>query len=846
MRFFYFNKLIYYNVVMEKRKKVVIGILAHVDAGKTTLIESLLYSTGSIKTLGRVDYQNAFLDFDKQERNRGITIYSKEAYFSFEDVDIYIIDTPGHVDFSSEMERVLTVLDIAIILVNGQDGVQVHSETIWQCLRQYHIPTMIFVNKMDISHLSRDILLKDIKKRFSHNCIDWGNDDFKNEVALCSDDLLFIYEKNGELTHKDLTDYFYQRSFFPVIFGSALKLNGVSELLKCIRYFSIDKQYPDEFGGRVYKISTDLSGTRLTHIKITGGILKNKEKIGEEKIDQIRLYNGMKYSMLNEASAGMIVCLKGLNNLDVGKGLGFEKDNNKPILNAYMNYRMIYPSSCDKRLLLSACRILAKEDPVLNLEVNDETQEIEVHIMGDMQLQMLENKIEELCGIQVSFTTGKIIYQETILDSVIGAAHFEPLKHYAEVVVRIEPLGRGDGIQISNEVSSDKLSVGFIKAILSSLSLKEHRGVLTGSLLNDVKITLIAGKGNLKHTEGGDFRQAASRAVRQALMKAKSILLEPYVKFEYSVHKDFLSKAIYDLEMKKTRFNIIDSHSDRMVIVGRGSMALFNDYQLAVNSYTKGLGRFIWEMDGYDVCINHEEVIKEINYNPELDYNNPADSVFCANGTVYTVKWDEVDNYIDIAKENNSDSKFIYKKEKIEEEELKRIFERANSNNRNFNKSVKAIKKIEAERPVKIVHLPSLIIVDGYNMIFSWDIFKEKKDDELYMKREKLLNLLFNYQGYSSDNMLVVFDGNHVRDNAGTRLIKGKMEIVYTSSNLTADAYIERFVFEKQNEFEITVVSSDSLIQNSVFSHGALRMSARELYQRILFVQNKINQNIKK
>ncbi len=830
---------------MESKRKTVIGILAHVDAGKTTLIESILYKTGAIRNFGRVDHQDSFFDYDEQERDRGITIYSKEAHFSYQDVEVYIIDTPGHVDFSSEMERTLSILDMAVLVINGQDGVQAHTETIWKCLEYYHVPAVVFVNKMDITRLSKDELFYDVTKQLSSTCIDWQSDNRNEEISLSSDALLEEFEKEGSLSNDSVISSFYQRQFFPLLFGSALKVEGVDTLLDVIAKLSQDKKYPEEFGSRVYKITMDENHTRLTHMKITGGCLYAKQKLSDdEKVDQIRLYHSIRYTLLDKAEAGMVVAIKGLKQIEAGDGLGFEQDTGKPILNAYMDYHIVYPSDCDLLALNQACRIISEEDPSLQICIQENTHQIDVHIMGEMQMEVLQKRIFDECGISVGFTSGKIIYLETIQETTRGVGHFEPLRHFSEVQVRIEPVSRGKGIIIASETSSDQLSFNYQNAILSALRTKKHRGVLTGSQLTDVKITLTAGKGHLKHTQGGDFRQAATRAVRQALMKTTSILLEPYVQFSLKVPTESLSKALFDLENKKAKFEIKDSDGDMSQIQGRGSVKELAHYQNEVSAYTKGLGRFAYQMDGYDICMNQDEVINNMHYDPEGDLRNPSSSVFCANGSGFTVTWDKVDEYLGIDEDKKESTSIHSNKIRVDEDELKRIFASSTSNNRNPNKQKPEKKKIKEEKPRQIIHLHKCLIIDGYNMIFSWDIFKEYRQDELAISRQKLLDILYNYQGYTNEKMIVVFDGYRVKDNLGTDYRKNDMEVVYTHSNETADAYIERLVYENKNLYDMTVATSDGLIQNAIFAQGAKRMSAREFYQQIKYVNQQIDEQL--
>ncbi len=689
-------------------------------------------------------------------------------------------------------------------------------------------------------------MLADIHTKLSSNCIDWLNENKVEEICFSSDVLLEQFERKGSLTAEEIVEGFYHRSFFPVFFGSALKVQGIDLLLEGIAQFSVDKSYPTEFGARVYKITVTENHVRLTHVKITGGVLHAKQKLDEdEKVDQIRLYHGSKFSMLEAAYPGMVVALKGLEHFEAGDGLGFEEKQIQPILSAYMDYRLVYPKGTDLLVLTTTCREISEEDPALEMDIQSETGQIDVHIMGEMQMEVLQKRIFDRCRISVGFSTGRILYRETIGKTVKGAGHFEPLRHYAEVQVRLDPLERGKGIVIASETGSDQLSFNWQNAILSALRTKKHRGVLTGSELTDVKITLIAGKGHLKHTEGGDFRQAASRAVRQALMKTSSILLEPYVCFELTVPSESLSKALFDLESKKAEFEIQDSGDGRSVIIGRGCIRLLAHYQNEVNAYSKGQGRFAFQPDGYDVCQDRDEIVTQIGYDPEMDVRNPSSSVFCANGSGFTVTWDKADEYMDIAQEKVESISTQHRTYRIEEDELKRIFDRSTSNNRNFNKQHNPIKKKPKEEKAKVIkHLPACLIVDGYNMIFSWDIFQEDKEEELATSREKLLDILFNYQAFTGEKMIVVFDGYKVKDNLGTIYSRKDMEVVYTSSNLTADAYIERFVADHRKDYDLTVASSDGLIQNAIFAQGAKRMSARELFGRITFINQEIEEQL--
>ncbi len=815
---------------------MVTGILAHVDAGKTTCIESMLFQSGEIKKAGRVDHKDAFLDFDTQERDHGITIYSKEAHFIWQDTDVYVIDTPGHVDFSAEMERALQAIDIAVMLINGQDGVQSHTETIWKCLAHYNVPVIVFVNKMDISHLTRQELLEDLQKRCSDNCIDFTADDRDDKLAMVSDEMLNTYLEEGSIREDQIKEAVFMRKCFPVLFGSALKNTGVKELMDLLVKVNINKEYPKEFGARVYKISTDEQGNRLTHVKITGGSIQAKDKLNEnEKIDQIRIYNGRNYQMIQKAEAGMICCLKGLTSFEIGSGLGFEEDAEKPLLNAYLNYELVYPHGCDVLSLTETCKAIADEDPQLEISTDEKTKKIQVQIMGEMQMEVLQKKILERCGISVGFGTGRIVYMESINEPVTGVGHFEPLRHYAEVVVRLEPLPRGKGILFENRCSRDSLSMNWQRAIMTALSSRRHRGVLTGSLLTDVRICLLAGKGHIKHTEGGDFRQAASRAVRQGLMKTESVLLEPYYDFELTVPADSLSRALYDLDLRKATVQVEEVGDSRMKITGSGPIRTLLNYQNDVISYTKGKGRFFCTMKGYDNCLEQDKIIAETMYDPENDLRNPTGSVFCTHGSGYYVPWDEVEENMHINLKSESISSYTSHHITVSNDDLENILSSATSNNRNANKKPKPKKK-EDESLKKVKASPILEpywIVDGYNMIYSWDDLKEEARENLYGAREHLVDRLLNLQAYRKVKMMIVFDGYRVQGNIGTKITSKDVTIVYTKTDETADEFIEKTAYDLKGKYNLYVATSDGLIQNAVFAQGANRIPARQLIQEI-------------
>ncbi len=823
---------------MEKMKNLVLGIVAHVDAGKTTCIESMLYTSGKIRKQGRVDHGDTILDFDEQERSHGITIYAKDANFTWNDTNVFVIDTPGHVDFSAEMERSLSVLDCAVVVINGQDGVQSHTETIWKCLEYYHVPTILFVNKMDISHRTKEELLTDIQKHCSDNCIDWDSETREDALSMVSEDVMNAYLEEGTLNRVLLAQAFHHRMYFPVLFGSALKNIGVSELMDVICESQMEKTYPEEFGAKVFRIWTDHEGTRLTDVKVTGGLLKSKDKIGEEKADQLRLYTGEKYDMVQEATPGMIVSIKGLNETVPGMGLGNEEDTTKPVLHAFMDYELLLPEGSDILALSDVCNQLAAQDPQLMIDVDNDRHKIHVRIMGEMQMEVLQKQIYEKSGISVGFGQGGIVYQESIEEPVIGVGHFEPLRHYAIVVVALEPLPRHSGVVVDSAVPNGMLSAVWEKSILSYLSRPQF-GVLTGSLLSDVKITLLAAKGSLKHTSGGDFRQAAYRAVRQGLMKTQSILLEPYESFTLEVPSESLSRALYDLDLKQCDFTINETLEESTVIKGKGPVRFLMNYQSELVAYTKGRGKFSGNLDGYEPVKNLEEVLAERQYDPESDLRHPTGSVFCANGAGYYVPWQDVENHMHIdLKQESGSSGYSHQTMHVSEDDLENILSSATSNNRNTKKVVKKEKKKDDEREhVEIKPqslLPRRMIVDGYNCLYSWESLKMYRNDELSIGRERLIDMLFAYQAYLEYPMILVFDGYQRQDNIGSVTRRGDVEIVYTRTDVTADAWIEKTVKEDMKKYDMTVVTSDGLIQNAVLAHGAKRMSSRELEQLVL------------
>lgn len=820
------------------RKKITVGIVSHVDAGKTTCIESMLFQAKEIRKLGRVDHQDAFLDFDQQERARGITIFSKEASLTWMDCEIYIIDTPGHIDFSSEMERSLQILDFAILLINGQDGIQSHTETIWNCLQQYHIPTLLFINKMDITHHSKEELFQDVLEKCSENCIDLESPSANEQWAMVNEEIMNAYIEKEEVPFSLCQKAILKREAFPCIFGSALKQDGIISLLDAIVNYSIEKEYPKEFGAKVFKISKDEQGNRLTHIKVTGGKLTCKQKINEEeKVDQIRLYKGQHFQAAQEVDAGTICVLKGLSSFEVGQGLGIEKDSPTPLLNAYMTYQLLLPKDVNPLEMKQVCDQLAQEDPQLHIQYSEENKTISIRLMGAIQMEVLSKLIYERSGIQVAFGPGRIIYKETITNTVIGKGHFEPLRHYAEVHLKLEPLPRNSGMVFESNLSSNALAINWQRLILTHLQEKEHRGILTRSPITDIKISVVAGKAHLKHTMGGDFRQATYRAIRQGLMKAECILLEPYYTFTLVVPTSSLSKALYDLERKSASFQIKSSSDTTSTIEGKGPVSEFTNYQQEVISYTKGLGKFTCSLYGYELCHNSEEVIEKRQYHPDLDRHNPTGSVFCKNGSGYYVPWNEADELMHIQEKKTSISSYHASKYTISEQEAKRAFQNMSGQNKNTNKQPKKKAKINSEKPWKVQPTkPVCVIIDGYNQIFCWDAFKKLDQKDIASARDQLIDWVSNYQGYRNCRVLLVFDAYRIKNSETRNYKRGGLEIIYTQYNQTADSYIERIVSELKKEYQLTVASSDGLIQNSILAQGCQRMSARECENAILSV----------
>lgn len=820
-------------------KHVVIGTLAHVDAGKTTLSESMLYLSGSIRKLGRVDHGDAFLDYDKQERSRGITIFSKQAICQWKDNEFTLLDTPGHVDFSSEMERTLQILDYAILIINGVDGVQTHTETIWKLLEHYQIPVFIFINKMDTAYLTKEELLTELRKRLDERCIDFtaSSDEMMEQAAMCDDELLEDYMKHTIIDKSLLSAKIQERKVFPCYFGSALKRQGIETFLDGLSEFIVMHDYPEEFGAKVYKITRDENGNKLAHMKITGGSLKVKAKLGEsEKVDQIRKYSGSKFTAVNEAIAGEVCAVKGLQNVYAGEGLGFEKKSEKPLLSSYMNYRMQLPEGCDAFTMLRNLKQLGEEDPQLHITYNERLKEIRVQMMGEIQTEILKNIISNRFNVDVSFDHGAISYRETILEPVEGVGHYEPLRHYAEVHLLLEPGDEGSGIQIASACPEDELDRHWQRLILSHLEEKEHLGVLTGSPITDMKITLLSGRAHQKHTEGGDFREATYRAVRQGLKSAKSIVLEPYFKFKLEVPTEYLSRAVFDVEQMNGSFVIDDTVNEMTVLSGSAPVAKMQNYQSELVAYTKGKGKLACVMEGYKPCQNQNEIIADAGYDSETDIDNPTGSIFCSHGAGYFVPWHEVKKQMHVTTsysktEKKQQSAPAKEMKKLNDEDLDAIFIKTYGpgKRRLENNSKKAKEESVQGLLASVKRRPLCYLIDGYNIIHSWPELKELAADNLDAARSRLMQLMGDFQGYKQCLLILVFDAYKVSEGVGQMFKDHSIFVVYTDQAQTADMYIERATHKLSSDYRVVVATSDAMEQLIVSGQGAHRMSSREL-----------------
>lgn len=843
------------------------GILAHVDAGKTTLSEGMLYTSGSIRKIGRVDNKDAYLDNYALERARGITIFSKQAVMELEHTIMTLLDTPGHIDFSTEMERTLQVLDYAILVVSGADGVQGHTQTLWELLEHYHIPVFLFVNKMDQNGTDRGKLMEELQTRFGDGCIDFSggwNEEFYETLAVQEESVLNSFLETGFIEQLQIQQLIRDRKVFPCFFGSALKLQGVKEFLQKLDILTIEQSYSDNFGARVFKITRDEQGNRLTHLKVTGGDLKVKDLIkgndieGEEKVNEIRIYSGEKYQTEKEVKAGTICAVTGLNHTFAGQGMGGENELVLPYLTPVLTYQIIFPKGEEPASVLPKLSMLEEEDPSLHILWKEDLQEVHVQVMGEVQIEILKSVIKERFGIEAEFTHGTICYKETIKNVVEGVGHFEPLRHYAEVHVMLEPLETGAGLVFESACSEDKLSKNWQRLILSHLKEKQHRGVLTGSAITDMKITLIAGRAHQKHTMGGDFRQATYRAVRQGLMEAESVLLEPYYEFRLEIPENYIGRAMTDIENMHGMFETPERFGTMAVITGKAPVATFGEYQKQVNVYSKGCGKLSLRVKGYYPCHNQEEVMNEIAYDPEADIKNPVGSVFCAHGAGFYVEWDQVKNYMHVeaigqkTQEETvitAKSYYEYEEEWIDTEEVDRIIERtfyANRNNsqkksqslRNRQKqkypvdSIRTFKKTEKKE--------EYVLVDGYNVIFAWEELKELANINVDGARGRLMDILCNYQGMKKCNLILVFDAYRVEGHPTEILDYHNIHVVYTKEAETADAYIEKFAHDNAKKYNITVVTSDGLEQIIIRGAGCNLLSSRELQEEMKQLEKKL------
>ena len=823
-------------------KRLTIGILAHVDSGKTTLSEGLLYCAGMLRKLGRVDHGDAFLDTHALEKSRGITIFSKQARLLYGDCEFTLLDTPGHVDFSTEAERTLSVLDYALLVVSGSEGIQPHTETLFKLLCRYGVPTFVFINKMDISHLSRQELMGGLK-RLGEGFIDFSDDvpkdEFYDGLAMCSEDMMEQYLDTGTVPADTIRQSIRQRQVFPCFFGSALKLEGIKELLAGLEEYTAEPPRGDEFGARVFKISDDPQGARLTHMKITSGCLKVKDVLHgsgwAEKADQIRIYSGAKYQTVDQAPAGMVCAVTGLTAAHPGDGLGAEAGAPSPVLEPVLAYRAVLPEGVDAHKALSALRKLEDADPALHVAWNEGLQEIRVQLMGEVQLEIVQSLLKERFGIDIGFDQGGILYKETITSTVEGVGHYEPLRHYAEVHLLLQPLEAGGGLVFSTGCKEDELDKNWQRLILTHLKEKTHLGVLTGSPITDMSITLVAGKAHLKHTEGGDFRQATYRALRQGLMQAESRLLEPWYSFSLQVPQECVGRAMNDLQAMGASFAPPEQRQEDAVISGTAPVIKLQGYPAVLTGYTKGRGRLSCEGARYLPCHNSDEVIAAIGYDPESDTDNPADSVFCSHGAGHTVKWNAVfDNmHIPAVLRPKSEPEHEHAApilSRSDEEELIRIYERTYGPIRSnpiaaFRPSV-SVQSQGFRLPEATETGPEYLLVDGYNIIFAWDDLAAIAKEDMDLARSRLVNLMCNYRGLHRCEIILVFDAYRIKGNTGSVETVNNISVVYTKEAETADSYIERTTHELSKNYRVQVATSDRMEQLIIIGNGAMRISA--------------------
>ena len=843
-------------------KHICIGVMAHVDAGKTTLLEAMLFKGGATRRLGRVDHQDAFLDTDEQERARGITIFSKQAELALPEASITFLDTPGHVDFSAEMERTLQVLDFALLLVSGTDGVQSHTRTLWQLLRRYRIPTFLFVNKMDLPGKGKDGIMEELRRELSEGCVafDEGTSALYEELALLDEGLMEQVLETGKLEDAQIAELIAGRRVFPCFFGAALRMEGVDELLSALQRYTKEPKYPDDFSAQVYKIARGEKDERLTFLKVTGGTLAVKQVLRgedwEEKADQLRLYSGSKFTLLQAAPAGTICAVTGLNQTQAGEHLGSGKGAAAPVLEPVLEYRM-HVDTDDVQGAYLKLRRLEEEDPQLHLLWDHQLREIRVQLMGAVQMEILQKLIQNRFDLSVSFDEGNIVYKETIVAPVEGVGHYEPLRHYAEVHLLLEPGEPGSGIVLDTMCSEDVLARNWQRLIFTHLQEAVQPGVLTGSPVTDLRITIISGKAHLKHTEGGDFRQATYRAVRQGLRKAQSVLLEPWYAFRLEVPANFVGRAMTDLERMHAVISAPEVEEAKTVISGAGPVRLLRGYTAEVTAYTRGQGRISYQPDGYRPCPEQDEIVKQIGYDPERDLLHPTGSVFCAHGAGFEVKWDEVDRMahlplLDFAPKKEAEApKRILRSVAPGgapelEKELLAIFERTYGQIKRRDVLPMMALRSQDKRELLAQMEPAeeFVLVDGYNIIFAWDELKKIGRDSLDAARHVLMNLLCNYQGYRGCNLILVFDAYKVPQNLGTVEKYHNIFIVYTQEAETADSYIERVTYELRGRKKVRVATSDNLEQLIILGHGAVRVSAKSFHDEVMQTQQEIERVI--
>lgn len=868
-------------------KQLTLGILAHVDAGKTTLSEALLFTAGAIRKAGRVDKKDAFLDNYELERERGITIFSKQAVFSYEDLRITLLDTPGHVDFSTEMERTLQVLDAAVLLISAADGVQSHTRTLWKLLESYQVPVFLFVNKMDQPGADQEKILAGIQNQLSGNCVDFtplvgtaateskgaaleaDMQEAMEAVAICDEELLNSFLTDGRISQEQLREKIAERKVFPCLFGSALRLQGIEALLSAIAAYAPEKTYPEAFGARVFKVTRDSQGSRLTHMKITGGTLKAKMELTcaedkTEKVNQIRIYSGERFEAVNEAAAGSVCAVTGLLGTMAGQGLGMEKNLESPFLTPVLSYCLLLPEGTDPMAVMPKLKELEEEDPALSFTWEEELKEIHVHVMGEVQMEILKVLIRERFGLEIAFGKGRIVYKETIADTVEGVGHFEPLRHYAEVHLLLEPGEPGSGLQFEADCSEDILARNWQRLILTHLEEKQHRGVLTGSVITDMKITLVSGRAHQKHTEGGDFRKATYRAVRQGLMEAMSVLLEPYYEFRLEIPEEMTGRAMTDMEKLFADFTLAERAEGRCVLTGCAPVETMRDYQKEVYAYTRGQGSLTVRLKGYMPCHNADEVIEERHYDPEADLRNPAGSVFCSHGAGFVVPWNQVKEYMHVESCFAGDRKAIEEsafQEELEKrkeaarkreenrsasggeyflgtDEIDAILQQATGAGRGLEKKKEgwqrqsrstetrqATTRVYQGQPKKEEYL----LVDGYNVIFAWEELSALSKVTLDGARGRLLDILCDYQAVKGCRLIVVFDAYRLKGHPEEAYAYHNIYVVYTKEAETADRYIERFAHDNSKKYQITVATSDGLEQIIIRGEGCRLLSSRDL-----------------